>query len=139
MNTITFDLETYTHQIDYSGYVSNLTFVQWMEIAQQRLLEGVALPIYQLQEHGMVLMLVQTEIQYWRSLRLGESVRVELCLTALQSASITIKIAFYNVNAHVIAEGSRQELFIDPKTRRPKQLTPEIRSYFLPYLKPEPF
>ncbi len=137
MNTITFDLDIYVHQIDFSGYVSNLTFIEWMEIAQQRLLEGVALPIAQMQQQRMALMLVQTEIHYWRSLSLGESVRVELYLTALLSTSMTIKMRFSNRSGHIVAEGSRQELFIDATNRHPKKLTSEQRSYFLPYLQLE--
>jgi acyl-CoA thioester hydrolase len=135
MNTITFDLDTFTHQIDFSGYVSNLTYQQWMEIAQQKLLEAVALPIPSLRDQGINIVLVQTETQHWRTLSLGDRVRVEVWVTEIRSSSLTIKIQFLNQQGHVIAEGSRQELFVETESRRPKQLTSELQSCFRPYLK----
>lgn len=135
MNTITFDLETYAHQIDFSGYVSNLTYLQWMEVAQQKLLEAVALPVHRVSDHGILVMLVQAEVQYCRRASLGERIQTELWLTALHSSSMTLKIQFFNDNGSLVAEGSRQELFIDAVTQRPKQLTPELQSYFQPYLR----
>jgi acyl-CoA thioester hydrolase len=135
MNTITFDLDTFTHQIDFSGYVSNLTYQQWMEIAQQKLLEAVALPIPSLRAQGINIVLVQTETQHWRTLSLGDRVRVEVWVTEILSSSLTIKIQFLNQQGHVIAEGSRQELFVETESRRPKQLTSELQACFRPYLK----
>jgi acyl-CoA thioester hydrolase len=135
MDTITFDLDTFTHQIDFSGYISNLTYQQWMEIAEQKLLEAVALPVPTLQRQGLNLILVQTETQYWRTLSLGDRVRVEVWVTNIQSSSLTIKIQFLNQQGHVVVEGSRQELFVETESRRPKQLTPELQSCFRPYLR----
>jgi acyl-CoA thioester hydrolase len=36
----------YTFQIDYAQHVSNIVYIQWMEIARLKLLEEAGLPVH---------------------------------------------------------------------------------------------
>ena len=45
MNKVVFDQEIYTFHIDFAGHVSNIVYVQWMEIGRLKLLEAVGLPV----------------------------------------------------------------------------------------------
>ena len=46
------DLEIRTFEIDFAGHVSNIVYIQWLEIARTSLLDAVGLPIPQLVDEG---------------------------------------------------------------------------------------
>jgi acyl-CoA thioester hydrolase len=64
MQKITVNLEVYTYQIDFAGHVSNIVYIQWMEIARIKLLEAIGLPTHEIAKAGFIPVLVQTEISY---------------------------------------------------------------------------
>ncbi|MBE9029679.1 acyl-CoA thioesterase [filamentous cyanobacterium LEGE 11480] len=134
VNTITFDLEAYSYQIDFSGFVSHIVYIQWIEIAWLKLLEGIALPRNQLASYDLLPVLTQTSIQYWRPLSLGDRVRVELWITRLEDANLDLKICFYNAEDGTVAEATQSWIFTDCNSHLPKALTPDLQSLFHPYL-----
>ena len=75
MKKITFDLPIYTFQIDFAGIVSNIVYIEWMEIGRMKLLETVGMPIHEIQEDGIVPVLTHTSIDYKRPFRLGHKTR----------------------------------------------------------------
>lgn len=134
VNTITFDLEVYTYQIDFSGFVSHVVYSQWLEIAWLKLLEAVALPRHQLADYGLTPVLMQTSIQYWRPLALGDRVRVELWITRLEEAHLDLQVQFYNAADCTVAEASQSWVFTEGDSRRPKSIEPQLIRLFTPYL-----
>ncbi len=136
MKKVICDFEVYPYHIDFIGYVSNIVYIQWMEIARCKLLEEIGLPIHRIAEQGFVPVLVHTEIDYKQPLYLGETAHVKMWITELKNASAVMKFCFYKDLA-LIAEGYQKGLFIDRVTLRPKKLTPEQRDLFNPYLGPE--
>jgi acyl-CoA thioester hydrolase len=134
MQKITVNLEVYTYQIDFAGHVSNIVYIQWMEIARIKLLETIGLPTHEIAKAGFVPVLLHTEISYKKPLFLGDRVQVDLWLEALNNASAIMAIQMINQAGEVAAEGRQKGIFLDTVTQRPKRLTPEHRDLFLPYL-----
>ena len=48
MNKLNFELEVYTYQIDIVGHLSNIIYIEWMEIGRLKLLEAIGLPVTEL-------------------------------------------------------------------------------------------
>jgi acyl-CoA thioester hydrolase len=134
MQKITVNLEVYTYQIDFAGHVSNIVYIQWMEIARIKLLEAIGLPTHEIAKAGFIPVLVHTEISYKQPLYLGDRVQVDLWLEELKNASAIMAFQMMNQSGAIAAEGLQKGIFLDTVTQRPKRLTPEHRSLFQPYL-----
>ena len=63
-----------TYDIDFSGVVSNIVFVRWLEDLRLRMLDA-HLPLQRQLDRGYVPILTRTEIDYHRPLTLGHSPR----------------------------------------------------------------
>ena len=97
MKTVSFELPIYTYQIDFVGHVSNIVYVQWMEIGRHRLLEDMELPIERIAREGIVPVLIHTEIDYLDPLFLGDQGHVEMWLSELRHASARIEFRFTRI------------------------------------------
>lgn len=134
MQTICFDLQVYSYQIDFLRHVNNAVYVQWMEIGRTKLLEAVGMPTHDIFKQGFAPVLVHTNITYKSPLYLGDTVRVEVWLSELKNASAIMQFRFYNGQGTLAAEGFQKGLFVDSLSMRPRRLRPEERALFTPYL-----
>ena len=97
MKKLEFELEIYTFQIDFANHVSNIVYIQWMEVGRSKLLEAIGLPIDQLTRQGIAPILASTEIAYKEPLYLGDRVRVETWISELRRASARLAYRFYRM------------------------------------------
>ena len=134
MKTITIEPEIYSYNIDAGRHVSNIVYVQWMEIGRLKMLEEIGLPVYQLEKEGIAPALTHTDIHYRKPLYLGDSVRVELYLSELRKISGRIRFTFYRGEDEIIAEAEQEAVFFNLETKRPYRLTAQQRERFMPYL-----
>ncbi|MEO6147781.1 MAG: acyl-CoA thioesterase [Sulfuriferula sp.] len=72
MKKIEYTKPIYTYEIDAGQHVSNIAYIQWMEVGRLRLLEEVGLPIHEIKTKGFVPALVRTEINYKKPLLIGD-------------------------------------------------------------------
>ncbi len=133
---VEFELPVHTFQIDFAGHVSNIVYIQWMEIARTRLLEAAGLPVGELFERGIVPVLAGTRIEYLKPLRLGERVRIETWLSELKGATACIEVRFRNGEGELVAGGANRGVFIRRDSGRPLKMTGEFRSAFGPFVQP---
>ena len=122
-----------TFDIDFAGHVSNIVYLQWLEIARTELLEAVGLPVPTLVDEGFAPVVARTEIEYRRPVVLGDPVTVHLGLSRLRALSAQVE---FEVRAgDTLAATARQlGVFVTLATGRPRRLEPELRDRFLPYL-----
>jgi acyl-CoA thioester hydrolase len=131
---VVFDLPIYTYQIDFAGHVSNIVYVQWMEIGRTKLLEEAGFPVHLLVERGVLPILAGTRIEYRKPLLLGDRVRAEVWLSSLGRASAGIELRFFGGGGDLAAAGSHRAAFIDAGSRRPFRIPKEMRAAFEPFL-----
>ncbi|MBU0943058.1 MAG: acyl-CoA thioesterase [Proteobacteria bacterium] len=135
MGKIVFEENIYTYHIDFAGHVSNIVYIQWMEIGRLKLLEAVGMPVHEvIASLGLFPTLVKTEIRYRRQLFLGDRVGVEVWLSRLQQVSAIMEFRFYNGKGELIADGRQTGLFVDAKSHQPRALDQKSRAGFMPYL-----
>ena len=130
MSKIVFEQQVYSFQIDYVGHVSNIVYIQWMEIGRTKLLEEIGLPLSKLAEKGIAPILVCTDIRYKKALYINEVVKIEIWVSELQNASATMKFNFYNGKGELAAFGSQRGLFIHRDKVKPYRLNQEEREAF---------
>jgi acyl-CoA thioester hydrolase len=134
MQKIVVDWRVYTCDIDYAGHVNNAIYIQWIEKGRCEFLDRVNFPIAFAVESGFIPILAHTSISYKRQAKLGDLVTLELWLSELNKVSHILQFRFMDREQNLLAEGHQKGTFIDPITHRPKQLSPDIRALFLPYL-----
>lgn len=130
MSKIVFEQQVYSFQIDYVGHVSNIVYIEWMEIGRTKLLEQIGLPLNFLAEKGIAPILVHTDITYKKALYVDEKVKIEIWVSELQNASATMKFNFYNEKGELAAFGSQRGLFIHRDRVKPYRLNPDERIAF---------
>lgn len=134
MKKIEYIKPIYTYEIDSGQHVSNIAYVQWMEVGRLKLLEEVGLPVHKIKSKGFVPALIRTEIRYKKPLFLGDEVRVVLWISELKNASATMRFEFYNQLNDIVAEGEQVGLFIKVDSQRLHKLSASDRARFEPYV-----
>ena len=134
MQKILYAPPIYPFQIDFMHHVSNIVYIQWMEIGRCLMLDAIGLSVSKIAEQGFGPVLVETQICYKTQLRLGDTVRAEVWLSELSSASAWLEFRFYNGEGALAATGRQRGLFLHLATGRPRRITPEERTLFIPYL-----
>lgn len=138
MKKLCFDLSIYTFQIDFMKHVSNIVYVQWMEIARSRLLDAIGMPVEEIARQGFGPVLVESQIVYKKPLVLGDSVRAETWFSELSHASAWLEYRFLNGKGDLAASGRQRGLFVEFASGRPRRLTTDDRPRFEQYLLPSP-
>ena len=130
MAPISFEPEIYTYNIDFGQHVSNIAYIQWMEIGRLKLLEATGLSVHEIQERGIAPILRHTEITYSKPLYLGDKVRVEMWISELKKISATMRFRFIRLPDEVVAKGKQEGLFFSLETKKPYKLPHEERLCF---------
>jgi acyl-CoA thioester hydrolase len=131
---IVFQEPVHTFQIDFNHHVSNIVYIQWMEIGRLKLLEAIGLPVEQTEVDGYVPVLIETHITYKRPLLMGDTVEVHLWISELSGVHAWMEFQFYKPGGGMVAEGRQKGIFFNVQTGRPKRLTGQERERFLPYV-----
>jgi acyl-CoA thioester hydrolase len=134
MKKIEYTKPIYTYEIDASQHVSNIAYIQWMEVSRLKLLNEVGLPVEKVKETGFTPALIRTEIDYKRPLFIGDEAKVVMWISELRRASLVMTFEFFNRNGDLVATAKQSGLFIDLETQRPHKLTKSVWERFKTYL-----
>ena len=134
MKKMIYKTKVYTFQIDFMRHVSNIVYVQWMEVGRSMLLDEIGMPISQIAKQGFGPVLVETIINYKKPLELGDEVSMEVWLSELAAATAWMEFRFYNQFGVLCASGRQRGLFIDLSSGRTRRISAEQRVLFEPYL-----
>jgi len=85
-----------TFQIDFARHVSNIVYVQWMEIGRLLLLKAVGLPVERAAESGAVPIIVETAISYKNPLRMCAMLPIVLLTARRCLGSPRLRSPFIN-------------------------------------------
>jgi acyl-CoA thioester hydrolase len=138
LKTFTIDFEIYTFHIDFSGHVSNVAYVQWMEITRLKLFEQTGHSVQEMASQlGVIPVLTETQISYKKALYFGDTVRVEAWISELKPASAWVEYRFYNGAMELAATGRQRGVYLYKDTLRPYRMTAEDRAAILPFYHPQ--
>lgn len=134
MPKIHYEPPVYPFHIDFMRHVSNIVYVQWMEVGRCLLMDAIGLPVEKLAEQGYGPVLVETNVSYKKPIVLGDEVRAEVWVAELANASAWMEFRFSKGDGELAAAGRQRGVFVDLATNRPRRLSPEDRARFEAYL-----
>src|SRR5579871_6659190 len=124
MPKLTHELPVYTFHIDFAGHVSNIVYVQWMEVSRCKLLEAAGFSLTDLCSRGVIPVLTETHIEHRRPLYLGDTVRAEVWFSELKNVTARMQHRFYSRSGELAATGDQRGLFVLKETMRPSRPGP---------------
>ena len=131
MGKVTFQQTVHTFQIDINRHVSNIVYVQWLEIGRTRLLEAIGRPIETMQERDYLAILVETTIKHIEPLFFPDTVTIEVWVSELTHVSAWMDFRMLSGRTgKVVARAQQRGVFVDRETNRPYRLSPEDRAAF---------
>jgi acyl-CoA thioester hydrolase len=136
LKKVHYEVPIYTFHIDYMRHVSNIVYIEWMEVGRTFLLEAVGMSVERIAEQGFGPVLVETHIAYKKPLVIGDAVKAEVWLSELAQASAWLEHRFYNGAGELAATGRQRGIFVDLKTGKPRRLSAEDRPKLEQYLIP---
>ena len=131
MGKVTFEQTVHTFQIDINRHVSNIVYVQWLEIGRTRLLEAIGRPIESMHERGFFAILVETWIKYVEPLHFPDTVRIEVWVSELTHVSAWMEFRVLSgKTGRVVTRARQRGVFVGAESNRPYRLTAEDRRTF---------
>lgn len=128
LTRLTFTPKTY--EIDFSGVLSNLVHVKWLEDVRLAMLSQY-LPLQDLMKQDTVPMITRTEIQYKIPIKLFDTVLGTAWLKSLGRTSWELSAHFTIVNTNRVAmEATQQGVFVNMKTQRPVRVPDQLTALF---------
>ncbi len=128
---ITLAIPVRTYDIDFAGIVSNIVYIRWLEdLRLQMLAEFFPLSIA-MQTHGVAPVLLRTEIDYKRAIRLFDAVQGRMWLAEAGPVRQMLEAEF-TVDGRLHATARQTTCFIDRASGRPAPTPAAIRTRSLP-------
>jgi acyl-CoA thioester hydrolase len=134
---VSFTERVYTFHIDFNGHVSNIVYVQWMEIARNRLLDAMDLSVQRIRGTGFSPVLLETHVTYHQPVFLGDTVTIEIWLTDVSPLYAWMAIRIRRSDGQLAAVGRQRGVFVSLETNRPRRLKAHELEVFRAYLLPE--
>lgn len=136
--SVSFSEKVYTFHIDFNGHVSNIVYVQWMEIARNRLLDAMDLSVQRIRRTGFSPVLIETHVTYHQPVFLGDTVTIEIWLTDVTPLYAWMAIRIRRSDGQLAALGRQRGVFVSLETSRPRRLRPDELARFQAFLLPDP-
>ena len=131
MGKVTFEQTVHTFQIDINRHVSNIVYVQWLEIGRTKLLEAIGMPVETMQQRDYLAILVETTIKHVEPLFFPDTVTIEVWVSDLTHVSAWMEFRMVSGRTgKVVARAKQRGVFVDRETNRPYRLKPEERAAF---------
>lgn len=117
-----------TYDIDFAGHVSNIVYIRWLEDLRLQWLETY-FPLAPQLAQGIAPVLIRTEIEYRRALRLGDRPLGRMWVTGVTRARWTLEAEFV-VDGTVAAWARQAGCFVRLETGRPVPVPAPLRDRF---------
>lgn len=119
-----------TYEIDFSGVLSNLVHVKWLEDLRLAMLSHY-LPLQDLLNEDTTPVIARTEIQYKSPIQLFDVVTGTAWVTSLGKTSWELSAVFIIVESNrLAAEATQHGVFVNLKTKRPVRIPERLATLF---------
>lgn len=121
MLSVEMQIKPMTYDIDYAGHVSNIVYVRWLEDLRTAWLDAYA-PLPVLMEDGIGPVLLRTEIDYLRPIRLFDNpVEGHLWIAEYDRIRATMRAEF-RVQGEVHAQAIQVGMFFKVQSGKPVRI-----------------
>lgn len=123
-----------THEIDFAGHVSNIVYLRWLEDMRLRMFE-IYCPLKQFLDMGVTPVLVSTEIQYKKPVRLFDNPHGKMWLSELGLSTLTIEAEIWN-SGSLSTTARHVGVFVDIAKMKPMRIPQVFREAVKNYAAP---
>jgi acyl-CoA thioester hydrolase len=135
--------EIFTHRVrvryaecDAQGVLFNGQYLFLYDVAVTELWRAAGSTWTAMVDAGHDVVVAEARIRFREGARFDELVDIRLPIAHLGTSSMVIRPTF-TVDDRLIADGEVRHVFVDPATKRKKEMPPGIRAAFQPYLAAE--
>lgn len=114
------DIIVGTHEIDFAGHVSNIVYLRWLEDMRLKMFATYC-PLQQFVAKGVTPVLVSTEIQYKRPIKLFERPKGKMWLADVGLTTLTIEAEIYLGDA-LTTTAKHVGVFVDMAKMKPVRI-----------------
>ena len=107
------------YDVDFTGIVSNITYIRWLEDLRLTVLEKYY-PFPRLLAEGLSPIMMQTRIQYWKPVRMFDDPVGRMWLAEMQPVKALL-VASFSVGEQVAAYAEQLYCFVNTATGRPAE------------------
>ena len=121
------------YETDSMAVVHHANYVHWMEEARVDFMDQIGYPYSRCTvDEGIDLALTDIQCQYKGMMRFGDTARIEMAVTHISHARLTVRYRMYNdATGALCFEGTSTHFFYNNRTGRPtalKRALPELYS-----------
>lgn len=118
-------------ETDAAGIVHHATYLVWFEEGRSELSRRLGLPYRQLEEAGVVLVVVEAELRYLSGAHYDEVVEVWTSMRRVRSRSCVFDYrVIAAADGRLLATGSTSHVAVDRETGRPTTIPEPFRSTY---------
>lgn len=125
---ITLDLPVRTYDIDFAGVVNNIVYIRWLEDLRLEMLSRYFPLETQLQD-GFAPVIVHTNIDYRRPIRLGDRPLGTMGVESIDSLRLRVK-AEISVGQTVAAIAEQVTVFVSLEENRPIRIPASLKQAY---------
>lgn len=114
------DIKVSTHEIDFAGHVSNIVYLRWLEDMRLKMFDSFC-PLQDFMENGVTPILVSTEIQYKKSIRLFDKPHMKMWLADLGLIRLTIEAEIF-LDGELTTSARHVGVFVDIAKMKPVRI-----------------
>jgi acyl-CoA thioester hydrolase len=121
------------YETDLMGIVHHSNYIRYFEYGRVEALKVVGLPMTEVEKSGIMMPVVNVEVNYKTPLRFGDTLRIVTIIDELPKVTITIKTVIYNQNNEEVCNGKVKLGFIHSDTRKVTRCPADFIKAFSPY------
>lgn len=110
------EIEVRYQETDAMGVVHHSVYPIWFELARITCLRAEGFPYEELEARGEQIPVIGLQVQYHKSVKFGQFVRVEFDIERESSSKFRFNYEVF-VNSDKVASGYTQHVFMNPKGR----------------------
>ena len=112
-------------ETDQMGYVYYGVYAQYYEVGRVELLRSLGVSYKELEEEGILLPVVNFEINYKKAAHYDDELIIRTTIKELPSSRITFHYETFNTEKELLNSGKVVLVFVDKKSKKPC-FTPKI-------------
>lgn len=120
-------------ETDKMGVVYHGNYALYFEIARTEALREVGITYHSLEENGVMMPVVNLNINYKRPAKYDDLLTVKAIFTTMPTVKAVIDYELYNEQGELLSTGQTTLVFVDMKTNRVTRCPDMLAEKFAPY------
>ncbi|NOU58538.1 acyl-CoA thioesterase [Marinifilum caeruleilacunae] len=114
-------------EVDQMGYVYHGNYVDYCHFARTELLRSLGICDKVLEDHGIMMPVIEMNLKYKKPVGYDEEIRVLTCLKKFPDTRMNFEFSFVNENDDLVCKAQSTVVFVDRISRKPQRVPSIIK------------